>query len=117
MSIESVVALVRSLWNRVEEARESESEQVPFKRDIARTINRLKDRVEKKLKGSTPAREERLLFDGFEERPAPIIAEEVRPPGPGFPKAPLAPSWTCWPNASRPIPPAPSCSPGTSSAS
>src|SRR5438132_997800 len=77
MSIESVVALVRSLWKDVEEA--GERDRVQLERDIAQTINRLKNRVEKSLRASPSARAERLLFDDWDERPAPVIGEKGHP--------------------------------------
>ena len=89
LSIEYVVDTVRKLWKSVEDNTE-EIERAKLKRDIAQTINRLKGRVEKSLKSSKPAVQERLLFDRTEEGngrlPVPV---KEHPTKPRFPEAAL----------------------------
>jgi len=89
LSVESVVETVRKLWTSVE-ANTEETERTKLKRDIAQSVNRLKGRVEKDLRSSTPAVQERLLFDRREEGngwlPVPV---KGRPTKPRFPEATL----------------------------
>ena len=58
--------IVRKLWKSIEDDSE-EIDRTKLKRDIAQTVNRLKGRVEKSLKSSKPAVQERLLFERGEE--------------------------------------------------
>ena len=53
LSIESVVDTVRKLWKAVEDNSE-EIERAKLKRDIAQSVDRLKGRIEKSLKSSSP---------------------------------------------------------------
>jgi len=89
LSVESVVETVRKLWTSVE-ANTEETERTKLKRDIAQSVNRLKGRVEKGLRSSTPAVQERLLFDRTDEGngrlPVPV---RERPTKPRFPEATL----------------------------
>ena len=81
--------IVRKLWKSIENYPE-EVEQTKLKRDIAQTLNRLKGRVEKGLKSSKPAVQERLLFERGEEGngrvPVPV---KEHPTQPRFPEAAL----------------------------
>jgi hypothetical protein len=89
LSIESVVVTVRKLWESIEDNSEG-IERTKLKREIAQTVNRLKGRVEKCLKSSTPPVQGRLLFDRPEEGngqlPVPV---KERPTKPRFPDAAL----------------------------
>ncbi len=76
--------IVRKLWKAVEEEAE-EPERAKLKSDIAQSVDRLKERIEKSLKVSRPRVQERLLFNGPEEvaeRPSVPIKE--RPSRPRF---------------------------------
>ena len=57
----------RSQTLEVGRGQSEEIERAKLKRDIAQTVNRLKGRIEKSLKSSKPAVQERLLFDRTEE--------------------------------------------------
>ncbi len=89
LSIEYVVDTVRKLWKSVEDNTE-EIERARLKRDIAQTVNRLKGRVERSLKSSKHAVQERLFFDRTEEGngrlPLPV---KEHPTKPRFPEAAL----------------------------
>jgi len=89
LSIEYVVDTVRKLWKSVEDNTE-EIERARLKRDIAQTVNRLKGRVERGLKSSKHAVQERLFFDRTEEGngrlPLPV---KEHPTKPRFPEAAL----------------------------
>jgi hypothetical protein len=65
-SVESVVDIVRKLWTSIDDSSEA-IEGSKLKRDITQTVCRLKDRVEKSLRSSKPALQERLLFDRAED--------------------------------------------------
>jgi len=84
-----VVDTVRNLWKSIEDNSE-EIDRTKLKRDIAQTFNRLKGRVEKSLKSSKPAVQERLLFERGEEGngrvPVPV---KEHPTKPRFPEATL----------------------------
>src|SRR5262249_52468944 len=70
-TVESVVAIVRTLWTAVEGA--AEAEKAKLKKDISQTVNRLKNRVESRLGAPVvAAARERGLFEeqdqqGFQE--------------------------------------------------
>ncbi len=89
LSIEYVVDTVRKLWKSVEDNTE-EIERARLKRDIAQTVNRLKGRVERSLKSSKHAVQERLFFDrtgeGNGRLPLPV---KEHPTKPRFPEAAL----------------------------
>ena len=57
----------RSQALEVRRGQSEEIERTKLKRDIAQSVNRLKGRVEKSLKSSKPAVQERLLFDRARE--------------------------------------------------
>ena len=84
-----MVDTVRKLWKSIEDNSE-EIDRTKLKRDIAQTVNRLKGRVEKSLKSSKPAVQERLLFERGEEGngrvPVPV---KEHPTKPRFPEATL----------------------------
>ena len=65
LSIESVVEIVRKVWNAVEDKAQGPA-RAKLKRDIAQSVDRLKGRIEKTLKVSRPPVQERLLFDRTE---------------------------------------------------
>ncbi len=89
LSIESVVDTVRNLWKSIEDSSE-EIDRTKLKRDIAQTFNRLKGRVEKSLKSSKPAVQERLLFERGEEGNGRVpVPERGHPTKPRFPEAAL----------------------------
>jgi DNA repair protein RadC len=89
LSVESVVEILRQLWETVED-KAGESERPKLKRDIAETVNRLKGRVEKSLKPSKPSLQERLLFDRTEAgNGRPSVPRKERPAKPRFPEAVL----------------------------
>jgi hypothetical protein len=81
-TVDSVLAIVRSLWQAVEGT--PGSDQPKLKKDITQTINRLRGRLKKKLgQPVIPAPTERLLFDGTgEERPATPESAPALPPVP-----------------------------------
>ena len=86
-SVETVIESVRQLWEAIENSG-AEIEQAKFKRDIERTIDRLKARVEKHLKSPLPPAQARLLFDHAEEGNGRLpLPERARPELPRFPEA------------------------------
>ena len=84
LSVEPVVAAVRSLWKAVEKS--SNLNQNKTKQEITDTVMRLKDRVEQKLRASNaPKKSEQLLFPDSE---LPVVKEPDAPfgePKPRFP--------------------------------
>jgi hypothetical protein len=81
-----VVEVLRKVWKAVDENAQ-EPEQAELKRDIAQSLDRLKGRIEKKLKVTRPAVQERLLFNGPEEVPnRPSVRIKERPGKPRFPE-------------------------------
>jgi hypothetical protein len=83
-TIESVLAVLHSLWKDVESA--DEVDQIKLRREITQTINRLKSRVEKHLRSFPQAKRERLLFDGLEDEKIATVSARVQP-HPRFPEA------------------------------
>ena len=82
-----MVDTVRKLWKCIEDNSE-EIERTKLKRDIAQTVNRLKGRVEKSLKSSKPAVQERLFFDrGEEGNGRAWVPVKEHPAKPRFPEA------------------------------
>jgi hypothetical protein len=69
-SVESVVATVRTLWTAVEGA--NDGEKANLKRDITQTVNRLKSRIESRLRRPVPeAAEQPFLFEHLDEQHTP----------------------------------------------
>jgi hypothetical protein len=62
-SIEPVVEAVRAIWQSVEDS--GGADQAALKREISDAVQRLKDRIERKLRMATPVTPvpEPLLFD------------------------------------------------------
>ncbi len=71
MSVESVMEIVRNLWNSVDDKAE-EPQRGKLKREIAQSVRRLKGRIENSLKPSRAPAQHGLLFNlnGSEARPA-----------------------------------------------
>jgi len=82
LSVESVIDIVRKLWKSVEEEAD-EPNRTKLKKDIGRSVNLLKGRIEKSLKTTPRALQGRLLLSGLEEdedrRPAPIEEPPTKP--------------------------------------
>ena len=88
LSVEPVVAVVRSIWKAVEKS--GNLNQTKTKQEITDTVMRLRDRVEQKLRASNaPKKSEKLLFQDSEllvvkEPDAPIAEPKPRFPDPGM---------------------------------
>lgn len=88
LSVEPVVAALRSLWISVEKS--SSLNQNNTKQEITDTVMRLKDRIEQKLRASnTPKKSEQLLLKESEqlvvkEPDAPFAEPKPRFPDPGM---------------------------------
>jgi hypothetical protein len=80
------VETVRAVWNAIERA--GNADQVKLKKDITRTVNRLKSRVEGHLGKPVTAPKELLLFDEHEEGRARKSADD-EPATPRFPEPTL----------------------------
>ena len=78
LSIEHVADTLRRLWQSIEDSSE-EIERTKLKRDIIQTVNRLKGRVDKRLKSPKSAAQERLLFDHGEEGNGRVHVPEQEP--------------------------------------
>lgn len=82
MSIESVLATVRAIWDAVEGS--AEADKSKLKKDITSTVNRLKGRIDKKLTGTDQGASQGSLFSDE----APQVEKVVTPPAQSQPRLP-----------------------------